>query len=249
MARPLKSQESLWQRCPYQAASWWSARAVWHCQHARDGLPVVCVWVQSTATTPRATCPLRLSVHCHYPTCPLRLRARVLKRITEELLCAFNEGVVLIESAPVCLAALLLHFSISPLPPGPRALRSAGTWHGELPERTLAGFQKCSTVRGPVKRAISVLLRWRRAKRTSSAYPRCRRVQPDGSAFSTVRGIVRPLLSVSFFWPAAGASLLYKAAVECQQSKLPTGASTSPPANRLLDRPSFREIGHKTLGN
>jgi hypothetical protein len=69
MARPLKSQESLWQRCPYQAASWWSARAVWHCQHARDGLPVVCVWVQSTATTPRATCPLRLSVHCHYPTC------------------------------------------------------------------------------------------------------------------------------------------------------------------------------------
>jgi len=86
-------------------------------------------------------------------------------------------------------------FSISPLPrspllPGPRALRSAGTWHGELPERTLAGFQKCSTVRGPVKRAISVLLRWRRAKRTSSAYPRCRRVQPDGSAFSTVGGIV-----------------------------------------------------------
>ena len=28
------------------------------------------------------------------------------------------------------------------------------------------------------------------AKRTISAYPRCRRVQPDGSAFSTVRGIV-----------------------------------------------------------
>ena len=88
------TKESQWQRCPYQAASWWSARAVWHCQHARDGLPVVCVWVQSTATTPRATCPLRL-------------RARVLKRITEELLCAFNEGVVLIESAPVCLALLL----------------------------------------------------------------------------------------------------------------------------------------------
>ena len=47
-------------RCPYQAASWWSARAVWHCQHARDGLPVVCVWVQSTATaySTCTTCPL-----------------------------------------------------------------------------------------------------------------------------------------------------------------------------------------------
>jgi hypothetical protein len=66
MARPLKNDESLWQRCPYQAASWWSARAVWHChcQHGRDGLPFVCVWIQSTAT------------------CPLAARGRFIKRIT-----------------------------------------------------------------------------------------------------------------------------------------------------------------------
>ena len=70
-------------------------------------LPACARWAPGCLRLGSVYCHRLLHVH-HVPTWRLGCAFKPLKRINEELLCAFNEGIVLIESAPVCLA-LLLH--------------------------------------------------------------------------------------------------------------------------------------------